>query len=104
MDVYQSFPDFLLANKNTVFHYWVYRRLYTPYEQREAFIDESVYEDSVASAGIIRECIALGNGDYLLGFQVVEIGEPPEQPCTGLEYYRLSEIRLGFSRDEQEEE
>ena len=25
--------------------FWIYRRMFTPYEQQEAFTDESVFED-----------------------------------------------------------
>ena len=76
-----------------VFRFWVYRRLFTPYEQQQAFIDETQFEDSHAQLGIIKEAIDLGNGDWLLGFQIVD---DDGVSYGGIEYYKLSEIRLSY--------
>lgn len=83
-----------------IWRFWIYRRMFTPYEQQEAFTDESVFEDVFCTFGIIREVIDL-HGDYLLGIEKVckdEGFKISEHPC--LEYYKLSEIRLSYYPDD----
>lgn len=105
MDTYTDIHAFLKAHENKVFHYWVYRRMYTPYEQKECFSDESVFEDTHAGAGYIRECIPLGDGDFLLGFQAVDDCDPFNITTFDfIEYYKLSEIRLNKPLDNNDEE
>ena len=96
MSMYTSIYEFLKAHDGEVFHYWVYRRIFTPYEQNECFMDESIFEDTHASTGIIKECAPLGNGDFLLGFQPVDDLDDYGHADTYniIEYYKLSEIRL----------
>lgn len=102
-DSYNSLPDFLKVNENVVFRFWVYRRVYTPYEEKNAFSDESIFESSHANFGVIRECISIGGGDFLLGIQLVydEDFDVDNPEYDQLEYYKLSEIRLGYHRDDQ---
>lgn len=103
---FQSMPDFLLAHQDDIFRFWVYRKLYTPYEQQRAFTDESVFDDIHANFGFVVECISLGNGDFLLGFRTV--ADPDElgvQEYNGpIEYYRLNEIRMSLYQPQIEEE
>lgn len=74
-----------------LYHYLVYKKMFTPYEQQKAFCDESVYEDPHYTLCRIEEAVDLGNGDWLLGLRsVYEDGE-----TSGIvHYYRLSEIQL----------
>lgn len=105
MDTYTDFPAFIKAHKGKIFHYWIYRRVFTPYEQKECFIDESVFEDTHANSGIIMECIPLGNGDFLLGFQPVDDSDLYNITAFDfVEYYKLSEIRLRRSIEDNGEE
>ena len=105
MDEYNDFPAFLRAHMGEVFRYWVYRRGFTPYEQRECFMDESIFEDTHASVGIIRECISLGDRDFLIGFQPVDdCGVEGVNVFDFIEYYKLSEIRLNRTVENKEEE
>ena len=105
MDIYTDFRAFVEAHKGEIFHYWVYRRVFTPYEQKECFMDESVFEESHADVGIIKECIPLGNGDFLLGFQPVDDYDPYNITTFDfVDYYKLSEIRLNRPINNNEEE
>ena len=52
-----------------VLRYWVYKRVFTPLEQEQKYVDQSEYEDPYCKMGIIRECVQLPDGDVLLGFQ-----------------------------------
>lgn len=101
-----SLPDFLDAHQDDIFRFWVYRKVYTPYEQQKAFSDESVFEDTYAIFGFVAECISLGNGDFLLGFRTV--ADPDEENVQAyngpIEYYKLSEIRMGLYQPTTEEE
>ncbi len=103
---FQSVSDFFRSHQNDIFRFWVYRKVYTPYEQQQAFMDESMFEDSSANYGFVIECVPLGNGDFLVGFQTV--ADPDEigvQSYNGLvEYYKLSEIRMGLYQPTTEEE
>lgn len=80
----------LLDNEGKIFRYVIYRRMFTPYEQEQAFTDESQYEDTHFTFGFIEEAIELGGGEWLLGFRKVYDGEVYDE----IEYCRLSEIRL----------
>ena len=87
----------LIDYSDRIYRFWVYRKMFTPYEQQNAFMDESEYEDIRASFGIIQEAIDLGNGDWLLGFAVIFDGEL----SGGISYYRLNEIRLEYWESDQ---
>lgn len=106
MDTYTDIHAFLKAHEGEIFHYWVYRRVFTPYEQKECFTDESIFEDTHAGVGVIKECIPLGSGDFLLGFQPADDCDPYNitTPYDFVEYYKLSEIRLNRRFKNQEEE
>lgn len=103
---FPSLPDFFDAHQGDIFMYWVYRKIYTPYEQKNAFSDESMFEDMRAHFGFVIECISVGGGDFLLGFKTV--ADPAEEDVqlynTPIEYYRLSEIRISLYQPEKEEE
>ena len=95
---YNFFGDFQTFMQDVgfdrLFGFNIYRKIYTPYEQAEKFVDESMFEDSYSSFGYIREVIPLGY-DYLLGIEEVYEDndyEPSENPT--ITYYRLSELRL----------
>ena len=83
--------DLVMNFMNYPFRFWVYRRVYTPYEQSNKFSDESWFEDPICKTAYVRECYELPDGDILLGFVDVEYSED-EDKCV--EYYKLSEIRL----------
>jgi len=103
MELYGDFETFLLDNRDRVFRFWVFKRMFTPLEMAEKYIDESQFESTHCTLGIIRECIMLNDGDYLLGFQTVyedcEDDDTDEPRC--IDYYKLSEIRLGFYQYDQ---
>lgn len=103
---FSSLHDFFYTHQDDIFMFWVYRKVYTPYEQQQAFMDESVFEDNNSNFGFAVECISLGNGDFLIGFRTV--ADPDEigvQSYNGpIEYYRLSEIRLSLYQPTTEEE
>ena len=98
---YKSLHDFVRANCNRVFRYWIYRRSYTPYEQEHKFMDESIYEDICCNTAYIKECIELPNGDFLLGFLDANRAEDGE--FNAIQYCKLSEIRLEYTNIDQED-
>lgn len=105
MDTYTDFHSFIKAYEGEIFRYWIYRRVFTPYQQKECFIDESVFEDTHANVGIIRDYIPLSDGDFLLGFQPVDDFDPYNiTEFDFVEYYKLSEIRLNRPIENSEEE
>ena len=96
-DIYGDFETFLLDNDNRIYSYLVYKRMFTPYEQQQAFSDESQFEDEAYfTTAMIREAIPLGNGDWLLGMENLFEDELPDDEAPLIEYFRLSEIRLMY--------
>lgn len=77
-------------NRDRIYRFMVYKKLFTPYEQEHKFMDESQFEDTHYRMGFIEEEVELGNGDWLLGFREVIDGEV----CSYIHYYRLSDIQL----------
>lgn len=84
-----------------IFRVWKYKRMFTPYEQKEAFSDESIYEDDICDYVKIREAIELPDGDILLGLQTIEDSKDLDNEDSYLSYYRLSQIELTYSPDDQ---
>ena len=83
-------------NKDTVFRYVVYRRMWTPYEMEHKFSDESEYRDIMYSFGKIVDVIDLGGGEWFIGFSSYDNETRRECSPKIIEYYRLSEIRLSI--------
>ena len=89
----------LLDNGDRVFDFCVYRRLFTPYEVEQAYIDETETGDS--HRGYIEEAIDLGGGEWFLGIREVFCDNNVSQ---SVRYYRLSEIRLSYREHKGEDE
>lgn len=86
------------SDPNTVYGYLVYKRMFTPYEQKQEFVDESQYEGTHYTMCQIEEAIDM-NGDWLLGLRTVgDDGTVYKM----VHYYRLSEIRLAKFDEDQE--
>ena len=102
--MYGSFFEFLQKNKDRLFRFWVYKRLFTPLEQEKKSIDECVYEDTHAHTGIIREAIVLPDNDLLLGFYIPCCDTVDEEDeYKHIDYYKLSEIRMEYRPVDMEE-
>lgn len=82
----------LLDNEDRVYGFFVYKRMFTPYEQEQKFTDESQFEDIHFTYGRIREAVNLGHGEWLLGFQTIVDDDLPAE--SNLDYHRLSDIQL----------
>ena len=84
------------VGEERVFRMWVFKKMFTPYEQDKKFSDESVYEDDVCKYVMIKELIELPDGDLFIGFQ------DADNDNLYLEYYKLSEIRLDYYPSDKE--
>ena len=84
------------VGEERVFRMWVFKKMFTPYEQDEKFSDESVYVDDTCNLVMIKELIELPDGDLLIGFQ------DTDSDNLYLEYYKLSEIRLDYYQNDKE--
>ena len=95
---YNSFAEYLKSlPPNTVFRLWEYKRMFTPYEQAEKFSDESVYVDDECEFVYIKDVITLPDGDLLLAISPLDLDDY-------VAYHKLSEISLGKSEKDMEEE
>jgi hypothetical protein len=96
---YNSFAEYLKSlPPNTIFRLWQYKRMFTPYEQDEKFIDESQYVNGECDHIRILDVITLPDGDLLLA-TTYAYGDGKY-----ISYYKLSEISLGKSEKDMEEE
>ena len=96
---HNSFAEYLKTlPPNTVFRLWQYKRMFTPYEQDEKFMDESQYVNTTADKVRILDVINLPDGDLLLATTYAY----GDGKC--INYYKLSEISLGKSEHDMEEE
>lgn len=93
----KSIEKWVAESDGAVFRYQVYRKVYTPFEQQNASMLESQFETVKYNYGYIESVIPLGGGDWLIGFRDIYFGI--ESGVT--RYYRLSEIRLEISDDDQ---
>lgn len=88
--------DYFNDNKEkSIFNLQVLKKKFTPYEMENKFVDEDVWETH--GYYVMVQSIELPDKDVLIGFKgVIE----DYDNCTyrfssnGLEYYKLSEIRL----------
>ena len=90
--VYDNFKQFFEQNPGRIYRYWVYRRMFTPYEQKQAYMDESFFEQSQALFGVVREVVPLPNGDLLLG--IADITEDESE--LSADNHRLSDLQLMY--------
>lgn len=96
---YNSFADYLKSlPPDTVFRLWEYKRMFTPYEQEQKFSDESLYVNEECDYVRILDVIALPDGDLFLATTYAY------DDGTYISYYKLSEISLGRSEKDMEEE
>lgn len=101
---YGSFFEFLEKNKDRLFRFWVYKRMFTPLEQEQKYIDQGEFEDCHAETGIIREAIILPDNDLLLGFYIPGCDTANvEDEYKHISYYKLSEIRMEYRPVDMEE-
>ena len=82
MKVYNTVKIFLEKNKDRIYRYWKK--------------DVKVFIDDNADYGIIHEAVAFPDGDFLIGFQQLYVGNPIEDEDRYISYYRLSEIHLAY--------
>ena len=88
-NMYYGISKFFEDNKDTVFTYFIYRKMYTPQEIEAKYSDESFYEDCAHQAKITKAYI-LPDNDILLELDESYDGEDSSQYV----YAKLSEVRL----------
>lgn len=76
---------FILDNAGKLFDYVIHKKIFTPWEIKQCYIDESVYEDNLFRQAYITEAIEVP-GDVLLGLL--------DEDKTRTTYYKLSDIQL----------
>ena len=96
---YNSFAEYLQSlPPDTIFRLWEYKRMFTPYEQEQKFSNESLLVNDECDHIRILDVIALPDGDLLLA-TTYAYGDGKY-----ISYYKLSEISLGKSENDMEEE
>ena len=105
---YKNITEWLKDYEHKVFRMWKYKKMFTPYEIEQKFVDESVYESDVCAYIIITKIIPISNDDCLIGYILVDgysyndIIDKSEN--DRLEWYvKLSEIELAYSESDNTE-
>ena len=98
-----DFKDWIESvGKERIFRMWVYKKMFTPYEQEEKFTDESVYEDITSTPVRIKEVVELPDKRIMIG--VNTFIEDTDNENEYITYYTLDEIRLTYCADERRDE
>lgn len=95
--LFGDLETWLLDEGDRLYRYLVYKKKFTPYEEQNAFTDQSVYESIYYSLCKIEEAIDLGD-DWLLGLR--DINDDGEI-CDVIHFYKFSEIRLSLFEKDQ---
>lgn len=96
---YNSFGDYLQSlPPDTIFRIWERKTVFTPYEQEQKFVDQSLFVDSLCTLVRIRDVITLPDGDLLLAVTETDSDD------TYVSYCKLSEIALAKSEKDMEDE
>ena len=94
---YEDVREFFEAHKDRLFRYLVHKRMFTPYEMANQYMDQSCYESNYYHRGYIREIVILPDEDVLLGIaDILESDADLHDEYRSMKYYRLSEIRLEY--------
>lgn len=79
-------------NEGKIFRFLIYKKMFTPYEQQEAFSDESQFEENYYNIALLKEAVDLGCGNWLIGFEMIS-----DHKLSGItQYHRLQDIRLEY--------
>lgn len=88
--------DFLNDVKGKVFRMWEYKKMFTPYEQENKFVDETQFVSDESQHVIIENAYMLNGGDVLLRMSLLDV--------DGYHIWRrLSEIQLEEYEHDTEE-
>lgn len=100
-DAMTDFETWVMDNSDRIYRYWIYKRMFTPEEMDKKYIDQSCYECTECSYGIIKEAIELPDGDILLGF--IDPADEDTKIEGYINYYKLSQIDLVFDPTDAKE-
>ena len=88
--------EFYEKHKNTLFRYWLRKRMWTPYDMERKYPDQLEYGDKECSYGYIVEVIDLSY-DWLIGISDEPNGEY-------IEYHKFNDLELAYCKTDQEAE
>ena len=96
---YNSFGEYLKTlPPNTVFRLWQYKRMFTPYEIENKFVDDCPYTSRTGDEVCILDVITLPDGDLLLATKYAY------SDGKNISYYKLSEISLSKCMEDEDED
>lgn len=96
----------MMDHDDKVFRFYIYKKAFTPFEQKQCYRDESIYENaSYPMIAYITNVIELP-GDILL--ELKEYDEDPDEDYQKQlndvrYYYKLSEIKMEYHESDQPE-
>lgn len=94
MRVITDIETWFLDHDSRIFRFLVYKKMFTPHEQKMAYMDESEYVSNRYTIAKLHEAIDLGSGNWLLGFWINF--DDPENTDKIIEYHRFDDIKLSY--------
>ena len=79
--------------KNTVFRMLEYKRMWTPYEMEEKFVDETEFTTDQCILVKVKEAVTLPNGEVFLKLRDVDDEDPEEDEEERHEIYYWRNMR-----------
>lgn len=82
--------DFINKYIGKEFRFLIYKRMFTPFEQQQAYMDEDEFESHYYSVGILSNVFDICGSDWLLEFKELTDDKPNGRTL----FFKLSDIRL----------
>lgn len=101
-----SFSEYLQADPNKIYRILQYKRMFTPYEESQKFMDESQFVDDRYTLVQIAEVLSLPNDDLMLVCkEVYKDCDSDEIEYDGFyRFYKLSEIEISIYEGDNDNE
>ena len=64
--------DWIEKYKNTIFRMFEYKKIWTPYEMEQKFMDETEFKTDCSTLVKVKEAVTLPNGEVLLKLRDVD--------------------------------
>lgn len=85
-DTVLTLNEWIEKYKDTVFRILEYKKVWTPYEMEEKFIDASEYKDNHYTHVKIREAVTLPNGEVML--KLMDVSDDLDGDENKIYYWR----------------
>lgn len=103
MKIYSDFSGWAEKYKNQTFRMWIYKKAWTPWEEKNCKELDTPYVQDTCDFVILREIVMLPNGEIMIGYTLDE-GDEVTDEYNYVSYVMLSDIELSWYKGDQEHE